>query len=169
MSLGGRGGPRGIGSSSNWPVTRASWWRSTSPSHGASWWFATSPRDGHEVRTTHVGRSSELWRRLPAPTRSLRSLVCSRIKTKTSSRIGRLAGRCPSGEEAQRDVALAVRQYRARHVSDCSRSCRLPAALAGDDEWEGDWLSSLAARSRRGSSACRFLGRVQYARGGVVG
>lgn len=123
-----------------------------------------------KVVTAHGPRSTASWRALPGATRSLRSLMCSKGPSSALiDTIGRLAGRCPSGEEAQRDVGLEKRQDRERHVAGCSRSCRLPAALAGDDEQEGGWLTSLTGRGRHGTGVWRFSGRVQYAREGMVG
>ncbi len=167
-SRGARGGRLATGSptSLNWTDARASWRRSTSPIHGASWGSATSPTVGHEVRTSHVRRSAVAMRALPGARRSLRSLcVFTEHPINRSSTIGRLAGRCPCGEQAQHAVTMGTRQRHGRHVPACSRSCRLPAALAGDDEQERGWVSSLAVRGRRGIAASRFAGRVQYARG----
>lgn len=98
------------------------------------------PLGGQEVIHTHVRRSAVAVRALPGARRSLRSLCAIRIISEASSVIGRLAGRCPSGEEAQGDVALGARQPRTRCVPACSRSCRLPAALADEEQ--------MAARSR---------------------
>lgn len=122
---------------------------------------------GHEVRTTHVDRSAVPWRALPGATRSLRSLVCSRMDSRITSTIGRLAGRCPCGEQAQREVTLAARKgVRApHHLSRWSRSCRLPAALADDGEQEGTRLPRTPDGRRGGRDLWGLERRVQYARG----
>lgn len=117
---------------------------------------------GHEVRTTHVGRSAAPWRALPGATRSL---VCSRMDSRSTSTIGRLAGRCPSGEEAQREVTLGTRQPHGRHVPACSRSCPLPRALADDGEQEGTRPPRTPDRCRGGRDLWGLERRVQYARG----
>lgn len=165
----GPGGLPGIGSVTshhNLPERRAGLHLRTCPFHGAGWHRDTCPPAGHKDRTTHVGRSAAPWRALPGATRSLRSLVCSKGPSSALiDIIGRLAGRCPSGEEAQRDVALVARQHRLRHASACSRSCRLPAALAGDDEQEGGSVSSLADSHRDGRDPWGHPAQPQYARG----
>lgn len=67
------------------------------------------------------------------------------------SRIGQLAARCPSGEEAQRDLASGARQQLDRLDTACSRSCRLPAALADDVQRVDGRVSSLASGRGDGS------------------
>lgn len=136
----------------NLPDYRAGWWLSTCPTHGAGWWLVTCPPDGPEVIHTHVGRSAVAVRALPGARRSLRSLCAIRIIHAAPSRIGRLAGRCPSGEEAQGDVALGDRQTRSSRVSEWSRSCRLPAALADEEQmagWPLPCAGCLSPRRRR--------------------
>lgn len=125
------------------------------------------PLSGQEVRTTHVGGSTAAWRRLPAPTHSLRSLACPlNHLMREIPVIGRLAVRCPSGEEAQGALALGARKgVRAVHLLPAwLRSCRLPAALADDEGMGGSGLRSRAVRSRGGDAWGRPAW-PQYARG----
>jgi hypothetical protein len=169
MSLGGRGARLGIDSASSVPVNlpdhRACWSRETCPIYGAASDGTTCPIVGHEGIYTHVRRSAVPWRALPGATRSLRSLVCSRMDSMTSSRIGRLAGRCPSGEEARGAVTVGAWQDRVGYRPAWSRSCRLPAALADDGETHGRHVHHLARGTgdQRGVWGCPAL--PQYARG----
>lgn len=126
------------------------------------------PPSGHEVISTHVRGSAGLWRRLPAPTRSLRSLVCSEGPSMMLiDTIGRLAGRCPSGEEAQPDVTLGARHGRVSNASVSRRSPlrRLPATLADDGEQEHTHLPLLADSHRDGRDAWGHPTQPQCARG----
>lgn len=158
----------GIGSVTsrrNLPACRAGWRRGTCLFHGAGWHRDTCPPVGHEGRTTHVRRSAVAMRALPGARRSLRSLCVIRMDSRITSTIGWLAGRCPSGEEAQREVTLGTREPHGRHVPACSRSCPLPRALAGYGEQEPGRVSSLADGHRGGRDLWGFPGRVKYARG----
>lgn len=120
-----------------------------------------------KVVTTHVLRSAVAVRALPGARRSLRSLCVIRMSSLTSSSIGRLAGRCPSGEEAQSDEALGARQRGTGRVPAWSLLRRLPAPLADDGEQE-DARSPLPAGCHRdGREPWRRPRRVQYARGAV--
>lgn len=125
------------------------------------------PPSGHEVISTHVRGSAGQWRRLPAPTRSLRSLVCSKGPSMMLIvAIGRLAGRCPSGEEAQPDVTLEARRGRMSNASVSRRSLlrRLPATLADDGEQEHTRLPSLADSHRDGRDPWGHPAQPQCAR-----
>jgi hypothetical protein len=129
---GGRGDRLGIGSAFNRPDHRASCGRSTSPIHGASWGASTSPMSGHEVVATHGGRSAVAVRALPGARRSLRSLPPRSDRPIDScSLIVPLAARCPSGEEAQRDVGLGARRGGRRREPAWSPLRRLPASRLG--------------------------------------
>lgn len=119
----------------------------------------------HEGRTTHVRRSAAPWRALPGATRSLRSLVCSRMDSITSSRIGRLAGRCPSGEEAQGELALGARQPRVGRLPAWSPLRRLPATLADEEDDRRRALRRLGDLLRGGRNVWGRPARPRYARG----
>lgn len=119
----------GIGSALNLPESRSGWRRETCPNDGAGSDSSTCPTDGHEVTTYLVSTRHHY-----------------RINRSGSSRTRRLAGGCPSGEEAQRDLTLGARQQRASHLPAWS-----PPLQADDDALAG--CSTLAAGSRlRGGS-----------------
>lgn len=104
-----------------------------------------------KVVTTLVGRSAGLGVRAlarPGSAGSERSSRSSSLMKIIIMWIGRLAGRCPSGEEAQGDVTLGTRQ------SSCKLRSRRGRGLAasrrrwlGMTRWEHGWVRHPAGRS----------------------
>lgn len=107
-----------------------------------------------EGRSTYVRRSAHVHRlRFARPAhRPERAFPSNRSIMNPSSLIGRLAARCPAGEAAQGEMTLGARQHAPSHLCRCSRSCRVPAALADDGEVAG-CSRPPAGRRRRGGSA----------------
>lgn len=108
------------------------------------------PLGGHEVITTHVPRSTglsslDVVRPTHRPTRPHPSLVA---KKNLGHAIGQLAARCPSGEEAQRDLTLRARKRATRHLPAWLRSCPLPGAPADYSRVSGSGLYLLAVGTR---------------------
>lgn len=94
----------------------------------------TSARGAHKVSNTYVPRSAGLSDRglARAAHRPAGPFSSTSSTTRWSSHIGGLARRCPSGEEAQGDLASGLRQQRDCDVPAWSRLRRLPATLADD-------------------------------------
>lgn len=127
------------------------WSRRTCQVSPASRMLLTCRPTWPEGKETHVRRSSEL--------QSSRT---------SSSSIGQLAARCPSGEEAQGEVTLGARQHASSRVCRCSWSYALPRALADDGEWSG-WIRDRAGRRYRdGSTGSRPKVTHECARDGLV-
>lgn len=117
---------------------------------GASCHRATCRLTWLEVITTHVRRSAglsslDVLRPTHRPTRPHPSSVAKKNLIHT---IGQLAARCPSGEEAQRDLTLRARKRATRHLPAWLRSCPLPGAPADDREAGGSGLYLLAVGTR---------------------
>lgn len=103
-----------------------------------------------KVITTYVSRSTGLsYLDVARPTHRPKRPHPSSLLTKTPIHtIGRLAARCPSGEEAQRDLTLRARKRAAPSVPAWLRSCRLPAAPADYSGVSGSGLYLLAVGTR---------------------
>jgi len=142
------------------PDSRAGWSRSTCPIHGAGCRSRTCPPDGHEVLTSHVGRSAVAVRALPGARRSLRSLRVNPIN-QAIHMVGRGAcvaspRRSPSGgREGEPWTRPRTPQC---HLPACSLLRRLPATLADDEQQEHGHVGRSAnvlddGRSMRGCPA----------------